>query len=217
MARAWTEWMGWLDDKVRRGWEVDDVLPGCPQHLWAAYSLGTPLLAISSVWKALGLVLEQIRIAIKSLPLSPVPDRGGILTRMGNAIRGSHGRLQATRDVIARDLPCPVCHRLALARDRIIALLFSLLMDPQHRVRFERGYGLCLRHYSRALALTPSPMVRAILTEIEFAKLSVLHWELEESLRKDAWSYRPEAAGTEHVAWRRAVLRFSGSFVGGIT
>jgi hypothetical protein len=90
--------------------------------------------------------------------------------------------------------------------------LFALLESPKHQARFEEGYGLCLRHFSRALALKPSETVRAILMEVDAAKLALLQWELEESMRKDAWSSRPEKAGTEHTAWERAIHRFSGSF-----
>lgn len=46
---------------------------------------------------------------------------------------------------------------------------------------------------------------------MERGKLAVLHWELEEAGRKAAWDARPEAKGREGTAWRRAVLRFSGT------
>ncbi|HSQ53738.1 MAG TPA: hypothetical protein VLM86_00515 [Candidatus Bathyarchaeia archaeon] len=48
--------------------------------------------------------------------------------------------------------------------------------------------------------------------EVEAAKLSLLQWELEEFMRKDAWMFRPEEAGAERTAWIRAVRRFSGFF-----
>jgi len=31
-------------------------------------------------------------------------------------------------------------------------------------------------------------------------------------MRKSAWDYRPEAAGTEATSWRRAIAKFSGAF-----
>lgn len=215
VCRAWTEWMEWLEDAIPRGWEVKDVLPSCPEHVRTAVHRGNAPLAVESVRKIITAVLDQVRLGIEILSPSASPDRGRILLRVGNAIWGSNRRLRATRDIIGRPLPCPVCNRLAAARDRSLALLFALLETPHLRASFERGYGLCLNHFSCAMALGPPPAVRAILAEVEAARLARLQWELEESLRKDAWMYRPEAAGTEHTVWRRAVQRFSGSFVGG--
>ena len=215
VCRAWTEWMEWLEDAIPRGWEVKDILPTCPEHVRAAVHRGNAPLAVESVRKIVSAVLDQIRLGIEILAPSSSPDRGRIMLRIGHAIWGSNRRLRVTRDIIGRPLPCPVCSRLAVARDRIFTLLFALLDTPHYRTTFERGYGLCLKHFSRAMVLRPPHAVRTILAEVEAARLARLQWELEESLRKDAWMYRPEAPGTEHTAWRRAVHRFSGSFYEG--
>ena len=58
----------------------------------------------------------------------------------------------------------------------------------------------------------PPPRIRQTLVEGEAAKLARLSWELEEMMRKSAWDYRPEAAGTEATSWRRAIAKFSGAF-----
>jgi hypothetical protein len=213
--RAWAEWMQWLKEAIPRGWEVNDLLPTCPEHVRATVRLGDYSLASLTVRKALAAVLDLCCLAIDALATSPVPERGRTLHRFVLSIRGSNPRLREARHVIARTLPCPVCNRLAVARDRILALLFALLETPHHRSAYDRGYGLCLKHFSRAMALRPPTIARAILTDVEAAKLDLLQWELEESLRKDAWSNRPEAPGAEHTAWRRAIERFSGSFAGG--
>jgi hypothetical protein len=99
-----------------------------------------------------------------------------------------------------------------VAGDRALLLLFALLESPQHQERFAGGYGLCLGHFSRSLALKPAGRIGAILLDVMASKLALLQWELEESMRKDAWMSRPEAAGTERTAWERAVRRFSGSY-----
>lgn len=208
--RAWIEWMDWLDDAVPRGWGVEDLLPACRDHLWAAVRPGESLPTVQAVRKGLCAALDQLRRGLETLESPELPDRGRAVPRIVRAFGGSHRRLRAALHAIGRPLPCPVCNRLAVARDRILELLFALLEDLEHRARFTRGYGLCLRHFSRALALKPSPEVRTMLTEVLAARLACLQWELEESLRKDAWAFRPEAAGREHTAWRRAVDRFSG-------
>lgn len=212
--RSWTEWMEWLEDAIPRGWEVKDVLPACPEHVRASVHRGNAPLAVESVQKSIGAVLDQVRLGSEALASLPIPDRSPSLQWLGNTLWGHRKRFRSACNPIMRSPNCPLCHRLAVARDRILALLFALLEAPHHRAGFERGYGLCLRHFSRAIALRPPPAVTAILAEVEAARLACLQWELEESLRKDAWIVRPEAPGTEHTAWKRGVLRFSGFFPG---
>jgi hypothetical protein len=210
--RAWDEWIGWNKDALARGWEATDVLPTCPEHVRAAIRLGDYSLASLTVRKALAAALYQCCLAIGALAPCQVPKGGRSLRRFARTILGSNPRKRDALHFIGRTTPCPVCNRLATARDRSLALLFALLESPQHRASFARGYGLCLKHFSRATELKPPPAAGTILAEVEAARLSCLQWELEESQRKDAWSNRPEAPGSEHTAWKRAVLRFSGSF-----
>jgi hypothetical protein len=212
MRRAWTEWTAWLTDNPSGGDEVSDLLPLCPVHLRATFHLGNRRLATTSIRNALDLACNQVRLGLKLLVTPPVPDRGNTLFRPGRLSQREEKPLREVRRSIGRLFPCPVCHRLSVARDRALILLFSLLESPRRQARFERGHGLCLKHFSRALTLKPHEGVRAILTEAQIARLALLQWELEESMRKDAWTFRPEAPGTERTAWARAVRRFSGSF-----
>jgi hypothetical protein len=212
MGRAWSEWMDWLTDNLPRGMEVRDLLPVCPAHLHAAFRSGDRRLVVASVRNVLLLACDEVRLAAKTLSPPPVPDRKKSLFRPGRLFQRDEGLYREACRSLGRSLPCPVCHRLAVARDRAILLLFALLESPQHQTRFSTGYGLCLRHYSRSLSLKPSERVRTILREVEAAKLALLQWELEETMRKDAWMFRPEEAGAERTAWSRAVRRFSGSF-----
>lgn len=122
--------------------------------------------------------------------------------------------MREARQVVIYPIRCPVCERLAAARDRAIHLLFALLLEQRHRAAFEAGHGLCLKHFSRALSLRPSPGAETVLIETETAKLALLRWELEEALRKRAWTARPEVSGNERTAWKRALRRFSGTFDG---
>jgi hypothetical protein len=212
MGRAWTEWMGWLADNLARGMEVRDLLPVCPGHLRATFLLADRPLAAASVRHAAGLARNLVRQGMQTLSPSPVPDRKGTRFRLGRLFRRDERPVRRVRRSLGRPLPCPVCHRLSVAGDRALLLLFALLESPRHQARFAGGYGLCLGHFSRSLALNPSGRIGAILLEVMASKLALLQWELEESMRKDAWMFRPEAAGTEHTAWERAIRRFSGSF-----
>lgn len=212
VCRAWIEWIGWLDDQAPKPGALEDLLPTCPTHVWSAVHLGGAFLATATTRHALGLVLGELATAAGLLRPPTPPEHERILDRLKRAARGPHYRLRAARQVLGRALRCPACERLDVARDRALSLLLALLEDRQHRARIEGGYGLCLKHFRQALALNPAPGLRAMLVEIEQGKLARLGWELEESLRKVAWGARPEAKGTEEEAWRRATLRFSGSF-----
>jgi len=212
--RAWIEWIGWLDNAAFQALAIDDLLPTCPEHVWPTVHLADAFLAVATARQALSTALWDLHIAIRILKPPPPKDRERPVERLKRVLSGPRRRLREARGVLARAVHCPVCARLAVARDRTLALLFALLEDPQHLATVESSYGLCLKPFSRALALDPSPEIRRVLIEVETAKLTRLQWELEESLRKGAWNWRPEAIGTEGTAWRRAVLRFSGSLTG---
>ncbi len=209
--RAWLDWIGWLDEAASKPSPIDDLLPTCPEHVWPTVHAGSAFLAVATAERALGTVLEEVRMAIKVLKPPPAKNPRRPLERLKDAIVGPRRRFQAARAAIGRPVRCPVCARLALARDQALALLFALLEDPQHLARVEASYGLCLKHFSRAIMLDPTPEARAGLIAVENGKLAPLGWELDEALRKSAWNYRPEAKGAEQTTWRRAILRFSGS------
>jgi len=214
--RAWIEWIRWLDEPVARPGRVADLLPGCPEHVWAVVHRAGECLAGRAATRALERGLGDLRIAAGTLhPPPPKPDRRPrLLERIEDALWGPSRRFQRAREMLLRADRCPICERLTLAQDRAIRLLFALLQDSQHRIVVERGYGLCLSHFARALALDPPPEIAAALAGIEAARLACLHWELEEASRKSAWRFRPEQGGAERTAWRRALLRFSGSLAG---
>ncbi len=213
--RAWIEWMRWLDDAVRQGFDVNDLLPTCAEHVWPTIHQGDKCLASVTVEKVLKDILGQLGTALRALRPSPDPGRGRPVHRLKEfLLRPRRARLMAAREILASPLRCPVCARLTEARDRALYLLFALLRDRRYRAAMESGYGLCLKHFSRALALAPAAGVREFLVELEVAKIALLLWELEEAMRKRSWSARPEPQGTEGTAWREAVRRFSGSMAG---
>jgi hypothetical protein len=210
--RAWSEWMAWLADNHHVGDEVRDLLPVCSTHLRAAFHLGNRRFAATSLRNALHLACNRVHQGLNLLVSPPMPDRKKTLFRPGWLFQREARPLREIRHSISRPVPCPVCHRLSVAGDRALLLLFALLESPQNQARFAKGNGLCLKHFSRALTLKPPVWIQAILTESQIARLALLQWELEESTRKEAWLFRPETAGTERTAWARAVRHFSGSF-----
>lgn len=207
--RAWLEWVRWLDVASATR-PIEDLLPTCPAHVWAVIHRGGAFLALRVVEQVLGRMSMEVRVAAESLDPPQRPPRTA-LGRLREAIDGPRRRFRQARAFAARPVECPVCSRLALAASRSLALLFRLLEDPRHREWVLGGYGLCLQHLARAVALAPAHEMVAQLAAIERARLASLHWELEEALRKSSWQFRPEEKGPEQTAWRRALLRFSGS------
>jgi hypothetical protein len=114
------------------------------------------------------------------------------------------------RAILGRPIACPVCQRLESACDRTLLLLLALLDERTQRTAFETGYGLCLKHFARALCLNPKPGIVEFIVDVQLAKLSRLEWDLTEYMRKRAWSARPEKKGEEQQAPERAIHRFSG-------
>jgi hypothetical protein len=200
--RIWLEWHAYLEANVGRA-ELSDLLPTCSDHVWAYVKNSSPALAAQTVSRVAKVTQQQLT---QGVGLLPTTSGQGQRWRQMLGIKGGLGK---SRAALTRDLTCPLCARLRLAQENALRLLFALLAAPHHRTDFQRGYGLCLRHLVRALELA-KPDIREVLLDATAAKLAVLHWELDEDLRKSAWQYRPEAKGSEQHAWRRAMLRFSG-------
>jgi hypothetical protein len=208
--RAWIEWVRWLDARAALTDDLEDLLPTCPDHVWAVVHRYGAFLALRASRRALGQALAMLDLAAGALdpPKRPAPR---LTERLRESVGGPRRRLRIARQILLSRLECSVCDRLALARDRALTLLFALLEDPGGRTAFQSGHGLCLGHFARALEMQPPAEKAAVLAAVQSARLASLHWELEEAGRKSAWHFRPEGKGAEHTAGRRAMLRFSGS------
>lgn len=210
--RVYLAWAAWLAQAARQGKAIDDLLPTCPEHVLALSQTASAELALEVARHAGAAVRDQLA---QSANLLSARDGTGwrwlLRALLGARLDGwAAGGLRASRAALTRPLPCPICHRLRLAERRTLELLLAQLAAPAPRESYARGYGLCVPHLAQALALSPDAPRRRLLLKGEVARLGVLHWELSESLRKQAWQYRPDARGAEMESWRRALLRFSG-------
>ena len=208
--RAWIEWMAGLDRTASNAEPIDDLLPTCGEHAWAAVRSGSRLLAMAVTANALRVAQESLDSAAKQLGVPPDSHPAGIKRWLNRAGGARATRLKGARVAIAHIRSCPVCARMRRAEDSALRLLFALLGKSYHRDEFEAGYGLCLKHFGRALQLGPEPTTRNFLIAAELAELRRLEWELGESLRKLAWDVRAETIGTEDDAPFRALHRFAG-------
>jgi hypothetical protein len=209
---AWIEWMQWLEGAVENEAIIADVLPTCPDHVWAAVRQGSPRLAAAITAQALAHAAVPLTYGVNALrtPLDAGEKR---LRRHLLRLLDTTGR----RVAVARERTqlggsqCPLCRRLELTRDRALELLHILLMEQRHRSNYEKGFGLCLKHLQRALTMFPRSAQREFAITAQIAKLDCLVWELQECQRKNAWQARPETLGDEMGSPDRAIMRFSGS------
>lgn len=210
LRRAWQEWFGWLERAVRDDDNIEDMPPTCPEHVWAVVKLGSPLMAVSAMRKTLNASFSLMQNSMAALVGNPSPKREPLLSRLRDKYYGPHERLALAREIVARPIGCAVCARLNVATERALDLPLGLLEERRYRIAFENGYGLCMKHFSRVLARAPAGPIPGVLARVQSAKLARLGWELEETLRKEAWNARPESKGTEQTAFKRAIARFSG-------
>lgn len=208
------QWIQWLNKNITSTHSFEalrDVLPTCNTHVWTCIRLGKPALQFAAASAALHAVHEKIRIAGRHFKRSEETRRRSIWKQMKDKYPRNLEAIKADpRKTITSPIYCPVCNRMNVAKNRALELLFALLQERRHRIDFENGYGLCLKHFADALDMQPSNKIGRFLTRVESAKLSLLEWELEETMRKMAWTARPEIKGSEQSAWHRALTKFSG-------
>jgi hypothetical protein len=210
-SRAWHEWTAWLNDAAAKDQDIADLLPTCPEHVRGFVRIGGEALALAVIRNGLRVVLGQTRFARKAL--SPQEIHGHLVERIRFKLLDTpRHRHENAIEMLQQTLRCPVCERLATAQTRAIDLFLVLLQQPQHEAAFQRGYGLCMKHFLRASSSAPNQTVRSLLLRVQSAKLACLEWDLEEARRKDILFARPETPGTERSAWLRALSRFSGSW-----
>lgn len=181
LRRAWQAWR----EQVVAGEARQDLMPRCPAHVFA-------LLRAAPA--------EPAREAARTLEAARESVRRALAASAG----------AAALEALTRASACPLCQKLENTRDRALADLFALLEGPARRADFSRGYGLCIGHMARALALRPHNAVRACLLEVEAARLAVHDRDLAEYARKSSWQARAEPKGAEMGAPARALRRFSG-------
>ncbi|MGD9615810.1 MAG: hypothetical protein AB7H90_10735 [Alphaproteobacteria bacterium] len=208
IADAGAEWLDWLARASENGGEISDVLPLCREHAWQVRDIAGPVVAPALA----GIVLREAgqRLAFAAEAASVYGGSRRFFDRLGRAL----GAAPARRVVLAslrRGRECPLCARIGEAGERALALVAALVESGDGRRAFENGYGLCVRHAARAMAMPEAPPLPEIAAQTIRARLALLRWELEEQLRRGAWQARPQRRGVESAAWLRAGARFAGT------
>ncbi len=208
MSRARFEWIGWLSRAVEKEENCQDLLARCAAHVWVCASQGEARLRVRTATNALEAATAKIQLAYDAgWGKRPREKRTSNFWRR---LLGSGDATGLAREILQRPERCPLCLRIDVAEERASSLLRDLLAFRKHRDAFEEGHGLCVKHLAAILPEVTDDGKKYLL-RVESARLSCLLWELEEGWRKRSWSYRAEAQGEEQRAWRRALLRISGT------
>src|SRR5712691_5717973 len=208
MLRARSEWIGWLSRAVDNEEKCQDLLARCVAHVWVGASQGETRLGVRTAINALEAATAKIQLACDA-GWGKRPREKRTDNSWRRLLRSSDATGLA-REILQRPERCPLCMRIDVAEERALSLLRDLLALRKHRDAFEEGHGLCVKHLAAILPEVADDGKKYLL-RVESARLSCLLWELEEGWRKRSWSYRAEAQGEEQRAWRRALLRISGT------
>jgi hypothetical protein len=204
--RARREWYEWIDARARTDEHLDDLLPSCAFHSWELVRTCSPATAKSVAVNLCEQLIDDLCRAMTALSIET--KRKTWLERL---VQTSSRIRNRPRPIHFRSRSCPVCYRQAVAEERTILLLMTLLGDRAAQSDYEYGSGLCVRHLASALHRREGNVHSEFLISAEQTKLSLLAWEIDERQRKSAYQWRPEALGPEETAWRRAVEKVSGS------
>ena len=198
---------GW-QARPRTDGKISDVLPLCRDHVWQARTVAGPVLAPALAAVVLGEAEQRLAFAADAAAACRGSRR--LLDRIGRAFGAAPGRRAALAS-LRRGRECPLCVRVREAGERALALVAALVESAGGRRAFESGYGLCVRHAARVMAMPDASAFGDIVAQTTHARLALLRWELEEQLRRGAWQARPQRRGVESAAWLRAGARFAGT------
>jgi hypothetical protein len=204
--RARREWYEWINARAARREHLHDLLPSCALHSWELVRSCSPATAMTIAINLCEQLIDDLRKAMNELSIEAKHK-----TWAERLVRATSRIRHRPRPIHSHSRPCPVCYRQAVAEERAILLLMTLLGDRACQSDYEYGSGVCLRHLASALRRKEWGRHSEFIKSAEQTKLSLLAWEIDERQRKSAYQWRPEALGQEETAWRRAMEKVSGS------
>jgi hypothetical protein len=208
MRGARSEWYRWINARSAVNENLGDLLPCCSNHSWELVRAGSPMTAKVTALHLCQQLIDDVRKAMSILSASRSRPRWAgrfikLPWRTGSTLEAPWTGL------LSRS--CPVCYRQAVAEERAISLLMTLLGERGVQSDYECGHGLCVQHLARILRRKESTQNAPFLISAEATKLSLLGWEIDERQRKTAYQWRPEAKNPVDTAWCRAIVKVSGS------
>lgn len=185
MRAAKERWLELARGSVRADAAPSLIMPSCPEHIWDCHDTHDAGLAAFASRIAFNTVLDHLRRAAVLLRHEErkleESKRSVWYKKKSPAYILGHRRALVTKAPV-----CPACERIAVARDAAINRLLEELRHRQMREDFERGPGLCIKHYALARIIAPAGAVREAIEGTQLRRLSVIENKLSRS-PADAW------------------------------
>lgn len=184
--------------------------PTCPEHIWTVVRLSDPTLTATVVTHALhvaiGRIYQQILALVRAAEIKEELAREAArFARWGK--RHRRKKTEAQEPAMPRLMLCPGCERLAVAEDHASSGVLELLQERKYRNAFNRGYGLCMKHFAQVYLMAPKGVLRSMLAESQHEKVAEFALILDEMV-----GALPEQGTTvpRETPWRTALHRFCG-------
>jgi hypothetical protein len=197
-----------VNDPATRA-ELNRARGYCQQHGWLLVRAGAGLgVAI--------LMRDVVKTLLDVTQANPVEDAPE------SVFQGLRRSLDLERDYSCKatarlgaalepEAPCPVCKLTEGLEKELIRTLLAHLDEPGGLAEvYQDSDGLCLAHFSRAVARVPSRAAARLLVAAQEAVWQRLHGELGEFIRKKDYRFKDEPFGPERDSWRRALAAISG-------
>lgn len=161
--------------------------PTCAEHLWTVVRLGDPKLTANVITHALeaavGHINQQILAMVRAVEieaeLAKEEETPGI-AQWGTRPRRNK---ESLKPITVSPTRCPGCERLVIAEDHATGAMLELLQQRKYRNAFNRGYGLCMKHFAQVYPMAPKGVVRSMLAEGQQGRLSAFANMLDEGVR----------------------------------
>jgi len=201
LSAGWIErrYIVWLvESSTARDASIPDD-PGelCARHLHDV-AFADRVIAAEAAARARDARRAELHALLDALAAAPPPSHRGR--------QGRSEQLEHARSALSSAHYCPACHAVDEAGRSQLSLVSTSLALAPSRDHYLRNHGLCVGH---AVQVTDEDVTQVVRRHGD-ARLAVLGWELEETARKYAWSYRHEPAGPERHAWLRAAVQIDG-------
>lgn len=194
---------------VRLGLDGWTVFPNCAPHLWLFARLAGTKVAERASEHAAAMIADMLRSGIATLASERQRIEEDAKSVWHKPISPAY-LLGLERRYVTNLRPCAVCEGVAVARERAVDEFLALVRKRRSRDQFERGYGMCMKHFAHAFLFAPKGAVRDAVAAVQSQRLSALHRELSESLDRLSGSASVRSDGIESPLWKEAVYRFSG-------
>jgi hypothetical protein len=183
--------------------------PTCSEHVWTVVRLGDPKLTATVITHALqfeiGHIQQQILALVRAAEIEKeLAQEAAPFARWGTRTRK---KTEIPKPITVRPTRCPGCERLVMAEDYATGSVLELLRQRKYRNAFNRGYGLCMKHFAQVYLMAPKGALRTTLADGQRGRLAEFSVMLDERVRA-----LPENETTVlgEAPWRTALHRFCG-------